>query len=121
VVNKRGLQTSFQEELAAEISRLIGRPCRGGIDFQVTENAAIQSALRLAATALENLLNHDSDDRAPNRTVAAAIHRNGSDRRQKTFQTVLGELTPWRAYYYCAQWEPGFFLITVTRCLGYCR
>lgn len=32
-----------------------------------------------------------------------------ADRRSKTFLTVLGEVTPWRAYYHCAHCESGFF------------
>jgi hypothetical protein len=107
---KRGLQTSFQEEIAAEVGKLIGRPARGGIDFQALEDAAKQCALRLAATALEKYLNQDhSDYSGPQLPCRCGKAAKSVDRRGKTFQTVLGEVTLWRAYYHCAHCESGFF------------
>lgn len=106
---QRGLQASFQEEIAAEISKLIGRPSSGGIDFQALENAAKQCALRLAATALEKYLNQDHSDYAgPQLACRCGNPAKSVDRRSKTFLTVLGEVTLWRAYYHCAHCESGF-------------
>lgn len=59
---------------------------------------------------MENLLNRDySDDTGPQSDCRCGNPAQRIDRRQKTFQTVLGEVTLWRAYYYCAQCESGFF------------
>ncbi|MBL8228205.1 MAG: ISKra4 family transposase [Bryobacterales bacterium] len=74
------------------------------------ENAAKQCALRLAATALEKYLNQDHSDYAgPQLACRCGNTAKSLDRRSKTFLTVLGEVTLWRAYYHCAHCESGFF------------
>lgn len=73
------------------------------------ENAAKQCALRLAATALEKYLNQDHSDYAgPQLACRCGNPAKSVDRRSKTFLTVLGEVTLWRAYYHCAHCESGF-------------
>jgi hypothetical protein len=74
------------------------------------ENAAKQCALRLAATALEKYLNQDHSDYAgPQLACRCGNPAESVGRRSKTFQTVLGEVTLWRAYYHCAHCKSGFF------------
>lgn len=73
------------------------------------ENAAKQCALRLAATDLEKYLNQDHSDYAgPQLACRCGNPAKSVDRRSKTFLTVLGEVTLWRAYYHCAHCESGF-------------
>jgi Uncharacterised protein family (UPF0236) len=73
------------------------------------ENASKQCALRLAATALEKYLNQDlSDHSGPQLPCRCGHPAKWVERRDKTFQTVLGAVTLSRAYYYCARCQSGF-------------
>ncbi|MBL8227806.1 MAG: ISKra4 family transposase [Bryobacterales bacterium] len=74
------------------------------------EDAAKQCALRLAATALERYLNRDhSDDAGPRLPCRCGRLAKSVGRHEKTFQTVLGEVTLSRAYYHCGSCRSGFF------------
>lgn len=80
-----------------------------GIDFQALEEASKRCALRLAAQALEKYLNQDhSDHSGPHVPCRCGQQARWVERRSKTFQTVLGEVTLDRAYYHCAQCGAGF-------------
>jgi hypothetical protein len=80
-----------------------------GIDFQALEEASKRCALRLAAHALEKYLNQDhSDHSGPHLPCRCGQQARWVERRSKTFQTVLGEVTLDRAYYHCAQCGAGF-------------
>jgi len=72
--------------------------------------AARREALRVAARAIEQRLNADHCDHvgpsAPCPTCAQPARYAG--RRAKVFTSVLGPLTPSRAYYHCESCEEGF-------------
>ena len=71
--------------------------------------AARGQALRVAALALEQWLNHDTGDHVgpqlPCRCGGLAQYHG---RHEKTFASVLGPLHLQRAYYHCAQCQSGF-------------
>ncbi len=82
-----------------------------GIDFQALEEASRRCSLRLAAQALEKCLNQDhSDHSGPQVPCRCGQPARWVERRSKTFQTVLGEVTLDRAYYHCAECGAGFCL-----------
>ncbi len=71
---------------------------------------ARREALRVAARAVEQRLNADTSDHCG---PTAPCPRCGQparyvDRRAKTFTSVLGPLTPTRAYYHCKPCQAGF-------------
>ena len=70
-----------------------------------------QSALQLAARAVEQRLNADlSDCCGPFRPCpACGLPARYAGRHPKTFVTVLGPLTLWRAYYHCPPCGQGCF------------
>ena len=69
------------------------------------------SALQLAARAVEQRLNADlSDCCGPFRPCpACGLPARYAGRHPKTFVTVLGPLTLWRAYYHCPPCDAGCF------------
>ena len=81
------------------------------LDFEALETAARRKALAVSARVLERHLNADHSDRqassVPCPSCSAPVSYQG--RRQKPFQTVLGELKLERAYYYCAACKGGFY------------
>lgn len=71
--------------------------------------AARREALRVAARAVEARLNADTSDHAgPTLRCDCGKAARYAGRREKTFQTAMGELTLWRAYYHCDACEAGF-------------
>lgn len=71
--------------------------------------AARRQALRLAARALEQRLNADTSDHAgPELPCPCGGTARYRDRREKTFESVLGALRLERAYYHCATCQHGF-------------
>ncbi len=71
--------------------------------------AARRQALRLAARALEQRLNADTNDYVGPQLACACGHRaRYVGRRAKTFVSVLGPLRLERAYYHCAVCGEGF-------------
>jgi len=91
---------------------LIGPGSVAGIDFEAIETAARRQALRLAARAVECRLNADASDHAgpalPCPVCTRGKEARYSGRREKTFKTVMGEITLSRAYYHCDVCESGF-------------
>ena len=66
-------------------------------------------ALRIAACAVERRLNADiSDHVGPSLPCPCGKGARYAGRRRKTFTTVLGEMTLWRAYYHCDACAAGF-------------
>jgi len=107
--SKRGLQAALQAEVVAEIEALIGPGAIDRIDFEAIEAAARRRALQLAARVIERRLNADTSDHAgPTLACPCGKAARYVDRRSKTFQTALGEMTLERAYYHCAACEGGF-------------
>jgi len=106
---KRGLKKAFDAEIASEIEALIGNGTLEGLDFEAIETAARRKALQVAARAVERQLNADtSDHTGPTFPCSCRKMAHYVDRRPKTFQTALGEMTLERAYYYCAACRSGF-------------
>jgi len=65
--------------------------------------------MRIAAGALQQRLNADTSDRTgPERPCPCGQTARYVDRREKTFTSVLGDLTLLRAYYHCAACSKGF-------------
>ena len=78
-------------------------------DFEAIETAVRRQALRVAARAVEGRLNADTSDHAgPTVPCSCGQHARYPGRRSKTFESVLGRLVLWRAYYHCAACETGF-------------
>jgi len=106
---KKGLQTTLQNEVVQEIEALIGRQAIQDLDFEALEMAARRQALRLAARALEQRLNADtSDHSSAERTCPCGSPARYCGRHRKTFESVLGPLHLERAYYHCAKCGSGF-------------
>src|SRR6476660_5118621 len=90
---KKGLQTTLQNEVVQEIEALIGRQAIQDLDFEALEMAARRQALRLAARALEQRLNADTTDHAgPELPCACGAPAQYHGRHGKTFESVLGPL-----------------------------
>ena len=107
---KRGLQAAFALEVSAEIETLIGPGAGDDCDLEAIETAARREALRLAARAVERCFNADDSDHPGSHRPCPRCHRTARyvDRRPKTFQSVLGDLTLERAYYHCEACASGF-------------
>jgi hypothetical protein len=73
--------------------------------------AVRRRVLQVAARAVGRRLNADTSDHAgPERPCPACGQpARYAGRACKTFTTVLGEMTLWRAYYHCAACKSGFF------------
>lgn len=68
-----------------------------------------RNTLKLAARSLERRLNTDtSDDSGPIKPCPCGQTARFVDRRSKSFETVLGQLTLERAYYHCVACGHGF-------------
>ena len=71
---------------------------------------ARRSALQFAAQILSGTLNADTSDyRGPAHSCSCGGIARYRGRREKTFITVLGDMTLTRAYYYCPDCKHGFF------------
>lgn len=79
------------------------------MDFEATEVHLRSAALEIAARALEQRLNADtSDNSGPELPCPCGQVARYVDRRDKSFTSVLGDLTLKRAYYHCAGCQTGF-------------
>jgi Uncharacterised protein family (UPF0236) len=78
--------------------------------LEAIEMAARREALRVAARAVEQRLNADTSDHSGPTAPCPSCGQPARyvDRRAKTFTSVLGPLTPTRAYYHCEPCEAGF-------------
>ena len=77
--------------------------------MEAIETAARREVLRVAGRAIEQRFNADKSDYAGS-TIPCACGELARyvDRREKTFQSVLGALTLERAYYHCSRCDSGF-------------
>jgi len=79
------------------------------LDFEATEVHLRSAVLQIAARALEQRLNADiSDNTGPEQPCPCGQTARYVDRRDKSFTSVLGDLTLKRAYYHCAACQKGF-------------
>jgi hypothetical protein len=100
----------LQVGLVEEIQNLLGAKAIEDLDFEALETALRHRALQIAARALEQRFNSDTSDAASGAQHVCACGQMARyvDRRSKCFQTVLGDLTLERAYYYCPECHSGF-------------
>jgi hypothetical protein len=109
-LKKTVLAEALQISLIDEIQNLLGADALEDLDFEALESALRRRALQLAARALEQRFNSDTSDAAMGAQHPCVCGQMARfvDRRSKSFQTVLGDLTLERAYYYCPQCQSGF-------------
>ena len=106
---KRGLKAAFEAEIVAEIEALVGTGAVEDWDFEAIETAVRREALRVAAAAVAQRLNADCSDHCGASLPCECGRRaRYAGRREKTFQSALGELTLQRAYYHCEACQAGF-------------
>jgi hypothetical protein len=106
---KRGFKAAFEGEIVAEIEALVGTDAVDDWDLEAIETAARRKAMRVAAHAVERLINADTSDHGdPTAPCACGQTARYAGRRDKTFESVLGSLTLSRAYYHCESCETGF-------------
>jgi len=106
---KGGFAESVAAEVGAEAERLIGGGAVGGIDFEAVETQARRLALDIMGKAVRARLNADHGDAAGARLpCACGGSARYAGRRDKTFTTVLGEMTLSRAWYHCGDCGRGF-------------
>ena len=107
---KGGLKKAFDAEVTVEIETLVGPGALEGLDFEAIETAARRQALAVAARAIAQRLNADHSDHVGPILSCVACHKPAryAGRREKSFETVLGEMTLARAYYHCEGCEAGF-------------
>lgn len=78
------------------------------LDFEAAEIHLRNTAFQIAARALEQRINADTSDyTGPQRPCPCGQTARYVDRREKTFTSVLGDLTLQRAYYHCAACTKG--------------
>lgn len=82
-----------------EISDLTRQALEGLSDFESLETFVRDTSLRVGAGILESMMNSDRGDCQPTLTHPDGTVMNYAGRREKTFVTVLGEITLKRAYY----------------------
>lgn len=106
---KRGLKAAFEAEIVAEIEVFVGTGAVEDWDFEAIETAVRREALRVAAAAVAQRLNADCSDHCGASLPCECGRRaRYAGRREKTFQSALGELTLQRAYYHCEACQAGF-------------
>lgn len=106
---KRGLKAAFEAEIVAEIEAFVGTGAVEDWDFEAIETAVRREALRVAAAAVAQRLNADCSDHCGASLPCECGRRaRYAGRREKTFQSALGELTLQRAYYHCEACQAGF-------------
>ena len=106
---KGGFKTAFEAEIVAEIETLVGTGTVDDWDFEAIETAARRQAMRVAARAVERLINADTSDYA-GATLPCPCRQPAhyAGRHDKAFGSVLGLLTLSRAYYHCDLCKKGF-------------
>ncbi|MBT3274952.1 MAG: hypothetical protein HN368_17490 [Spirochaetales bacterium] len=82
-----------------EISDLIQQALEGITNFEALETLVKDTSLRVGAGILESLINSDRYDYHPVLTHPDGTILYYAGRREKTFVTVLGDITLKRAYY----------------------
>lgn len=108
-LKKTALDGLLAAEILWDIEALLGRQSLNELDLEALESAVRRQALRLAGRAVEQRLNADHSDAEPSqaRCQCGQLARY-IERREKTFESVLGPLHLKRAYFYCAACEHGF-------------
>jgi hypothetical protein len=77
--------------------------------LEAVETAARRSAMRVAATAVQQRINADTSDYGgPTLRCPCGQSAHYAGRHDKSFQSVLGPLSLQRAYYHCAACGSGF-------------
>ena len=118
---KKGLQSIFEAEVAAEVEALISPEAVEALDFETLETSVRRRALELAARAVERRLNADRSDHvgatAPCDCGELARY---AGRRAKRFETVLGAMRLERAYYDCPHYNNKESVLYYSRCCN-CR
>ena len=107
---KGGFKEAFTDEIIHEIETLIGPGAADRLDFEAFETALRHKTLSLAARAAEQRFNADLSDHIGAKAPCPKCGKDAryAGRREKTFTTVLGEMTLSRAYYDCADCKAGF-------------
>lgn len=82
-----------------EISDLIKQALKGLSNFESLETLVRDTSLRIGAGILETMINADKGDCQPTITHPDGTKMEYAGRRDKTFVTVLGDITLKRAYY----------------------
>ena len=82
-----------------EISDLVKQALEGFSDFEYLETLVRDTSLRIGAGILESMINADRSDCRPIFTHPDGTVMTYAGRREKTFVTVLGDITLERAYY----------------------
>lgn len=82
-----------------EISDLIKQALEGFSNFESLETLVRDTSLRIGAGILESMINADRSDCQPTFTHPDGTLMSYAGRREKTFVTVLGDITLKRAYY----------------------
>ena len=78
---------------------MIQQALEGSSDFETLETLVRDTSLRIGAGILKTLINSDRGDCQPTFTHPDGTVMNYAGRREKTFVTVLGDITLQRAYY----------------------
>ena len=78
---------------------MIKQALEGSSNFETLETLVRDTSLSIGAGILENIINSDRDDQQPTFTHPDGTIMNYAGRREKTFVTVLGDITLMRAYY----------------------
>ena len=82
-----------------EISDLVTQALEGLSDFETLETLVRDTSLRIGAGILEKMINSNRSDTHTILTHPDGTLMNYTERREKTFVTVLGDITLKRAYY----------------------
>lgn len=82
-----------------EISDLIKQALEGSSNFETLETLVRDTSLRLGACILEAMINSDRSDCHPTFAHPDGIIMNYAGQKEKTFVTVLGDMTLKRSYY----------------------
>ena len=92
-----------------EVQTLVDGARVDELDFEATEVRLRSTVLQVAARALEQRFHADTSDHAGlEQPCPCGQTARYVDRRDKTFTSVLGDLTLQRAYYHCAACQQGF-------------
>lgn len=103
------MQGELAKETNTELEGLAGRNLPA-IELEALENAVRRSVLQIAGRFLERHLNSDlSDYTGPSCQCRCGEQARYVDRRSKEFETILGAITLWRAYYHCSDCQQGFY------------
>lgn len=82
-----------------EISDLVIQGLEGSSDFETLETLVKDTSLRIGVGILETMINTDKSDCQPTFIHPDGTVMNYAGRKQKTFVTVLGDITLKRSYY----------------------